>query len=240
LALEETRLKTIGVIGGLSWESTAIYYRLLNETVRSRLGGLHSAKLLVWSFDFAEIEAMQAEGNWVDATRNMEHATRGLVAGGAELLLIASNTMHKMADAVEAAAGVPLLHIADGTGRAIRAAGCQRPALLATGYTMEQDFYRGRLRSQHELEALVPEAADRQTVHRIIYDELCQGVVKPRSKQAYLEVVRRLRDRGADSVILGCTEICMLLQPEDLDCPVFDTTALHASWAIEVAMRADA
>ncbi|HEX2525976.1 MAG TPA: aspartate/glutamate racemase family protein [Geminicoccus sp.] len=230
-------MKTIGVIGGLSWESTAIYYRLLNEEVRARLGGLHSARLLVLSFDFAEIEALQAEEDWEKATRAMEQAAQGLVAGGAELMLIASNTMHKMADAVEAAAGIPLLHIADGTGRAVRAAGCRRPALLATGYTMEQDFYRGRLRTHHELDVLVPDAADRQIVHRIIYDELCQGIVRPESKQVYLDVVARLRVQGADSVILGCTEICMLLSQGDLDCPAFDTTALHARWAVDTALN---
>jgi aspartate racemase len=229
-------MKTIGVIGGLSWESTAIYYRLLNERVRARLGGLHSARLLVWSFDFAEIEALQADGDWAAATRAMEAAARALAAGGADLLLIASNTMHKMADAAEAAAGRPLLHIADATADAIRAAGCRRPARLATAYTMEQDFYLGRLRARHGLEAMVPDAADRQAVHRIIYDELCQGIVRPESKAAYLEVVARLRRAGADSIILGCTEICMLIGQDDVDCPVFDTTKLHAEGAADRAI----
>jgi aspartate racemase len=236
VAAEIFMMKTIGVIGGLSWESTAIYYRLLNERVRARLGGLHSARLLVWSFDFAEIEALQAEGDWAGATRAMEAAARALAAGGADLLLIASNTMHKMADAAEAAAGRPLLHIADATGSAIRAAGCRRPALLATAYTMEQDFYLGRLREHHGLEAMVPDAADRRAVHRIIYDELCQGIVRPESKAVYLDVVARLRRTGADSIILGCTEICMLIGQDDLDCPVFDTTRLHAEGAADRAI----
>ena len=236
MAMEECRLKMIGVIGGLSWESSAIYYRLLNEAVRERLGGLHSARLLLWSFDFAEIEALQAQGDWVGATRAMEQAATGLAAGGADLLLIASNTMHKMAEDVEAAAGLPVLHIADGTGRAIRAGGCRRPALLATAYTMEQDFYRGRLSRGHDLDVIVPDDADRRTVHGIIYDELCRGIVRPQSKAAYLDVVERLRAAGADSVILGCTEICMLLGQDDMDCPVFDTTRLHAQWAVEVAI----
>ncbi|WP_027134511.1 aspartate/glutamate racemase family protein [Geminicoccus roseus] len=229
-------MKMIGVIGGLSWESTAIYYRLLNERVRARLGGLHSARLLLWSFDFAEIEALQAEGNWAGATRAMEAAARALAAGGADLLLIASNTMHKMADQAAAASGLPVLHIADPTGQAIRAAGCRRPALLATAYTMEQDFYLGRLRERHGLDAMVPNEADRRQVHRIIYDELCQGIVRPQSKAAYLEVVRRLRADGADSIILGCTEICMLLGQDDLDCPVLDTTRLHAEHAADLAI----
>lgn len=229
-------MKTIGVIGGLSWESTAIYYRLLNEQVRTRLGGLHSARLLVWSFDFAAIEALQAQGDWQGAADEMARAAHSLKAGGADLLLIASNTMHRMADAVEAAAGLPLLHIADATGAAIRAAGCRRPALLATAYTMEQDFYRGRLEERFGLEVLVPDTEDRAVVHQIIYAELCRGIVDPASKAAYLDVVARLRARGADAVILGCTEICMLLGPADLDCPVFDTTLLHAQAAADLAL----
>ncbi|WP_191061784.1 aspartate/glutamate racemase family protein [Geminicoccus harenae] len=229
-------MRTIGVIGGLSWESSAVYYRLLNEAVRARRGGLASARLLLWSFDFAEIEAMQAEGNWEGATGAMCEAGTRLAAGGADLLLIASNTMHKMADAVAAASGLPLVHIADATGQAIRQTGCRRPALLATAYTMEQDFYRGRLAERFGLDVRVPEAADRQRVHRIIYDELCQGIVRPESKASYLEIIGRLRAAGADSVILGCTEICLLIGQADLDCPVFDTTGLHAEAAVALAL----
>ena len=228
-------MKTIGIIGGLSWESTAIYYRLLNEQVRARIGGLHSARLLMWSFDFAAIEAMQAAGDWAGAGAAMQDAAVRLKAGGADLLLIASNTMHKMFDEVEAVAGLPLVHIADATGAAITAAGCRRPGLLATAYTMEQSFYLGRLRERHHLDALVPNEPDRALVHRIIYDELCRGVVSAESKAVYLEIVARLRAAGADSVILGCTEVGMLLSQADLECPVFDTTVIHAQAAIEWA-----
>jgi aspartate racemase len=229
-------MKTIGLIGGLSWESTAPYYRYLNEGVRDRLGGLHSARLLLWSFDFAEIEALQARGDWAGATRLMEDAARRLATAGAELLVITSNTMHRMADEVEAAAGLPLVHIADATGEAVRAAGVRRPALLATRYTMEQAFYRGRLEDRHGLEPLVPDAEGRELVHRIIYDELCVGVVREESKAAYLDVVEQLRQQGADGVILGCTEVGLLLGPGDVDLPMFDTTRLHVEKALDLAL----
>jgi aspartate racemase len=229
-------MKTIGLIGGLSWESTAPYYRHLNEGVRERLGGLHSARIVLWSFDFAQVEALQAEGDWTAATRLMEDAARRLAGAGAELIVIASNTMHRMADEVEAAAGLPLIHIADATGLAVRAAGLRRPALLATRYTMEQDFYRGRLAARHRVEAMVPDERGRELVHRIIYEELCVGIVRPQSKAAYLEEIERLRRQGADGVILGCTEVGLLLGPEDTDLPVFDTTRLHVEKALDVAL----
>jgi aspartate racemase len=229
-------MKTIGLIGGLSWESTAPYYRHVNEGVRERLGGLHSARIVLWSFDFAQVEALQAEGDWAAATRLMEDAARRLAGAGAELIVIASNTMHRMADEVEAAAGLPLIHIADATGLAVRAAGLRRPALLATRYTMEQDFYRGRLAARHGVEAMVPDERGRELVHRIIYEELCVGIVRPQSKAAYLEEIERLRRQGADGVILGCTEVGLLLGPEDTDLPMFDTTRLHVEKALDVAL----
>jgi len=229
-------IKTIGLIGGLSWESTAIYYRLLNEAVRRRLGGLHSARLLLWSFDFAEIEALQAQGDWAAAAAQMADAARRLAQGGAECLVICSNTMHRMAAEVEAAGALPLLHIADATAAAIKASASRRPLLLATRYTMEQSFYKGRLSERHGIEAMVPGEADRQTIHRIIFEELCRGIIRPESKAAYLEVVARCRARGADGVIFGCTEIGMIVAPEDFDLPVFDTTLLHAEAAIAFAL----
>jgi aspartate racemase len=230
-------VKTIGLIGGLSWESTALYYRHLNELARERLGGLHSARLLLWSFDFAEVEALQAAGDWAGATRLMAEAARRLGAGGAELLVIASNTMHRMADEVAAAVpSLPLVHIADATAEALLAAGVRRPALLATRYTMEQDFYKGRLRDRHGIGAAVPDEAGRELVHRIIYEELCRGVVRDESKAAYLRVVDDLRREGADGVILGCTEVVMLVGQADTDLPVFDTTRLHCQRALELAL----
>jgi aspartate racemase len=228
-------VKTIGLIGGLSWESTAIYYRLLNETVRRRFGGLHSARLLLWSFDFAEIEALQARGDWAAATALMADAARRLERAGADCLVICSNTMHRMAREVEAATALPLIHIADATAAAIRASPSRRPLLLATRYTMEQPFYKARLAERHGIEALIPDDAGRTTVHRIIYEELCQGIVRPESKAAYLEVVARGRAQGADGVIFGCTEVGMILAPGDFDIPVFDTTLLHAEAAIAFA-----
>ena len=229
-------MRTIGVIGGLSWESTALYYRFLNERARERLGGLHSARLLLWSFDFAEVERLQAEGDWEGATALMADAARRLAAGGADLLVIASNTMHRMADAVETAGGVPLIHIADATATAARGLGVTRPALLATRYTMEQPFYKGRLRERHGLDAIVPDAGGRELVHRVIYEEPCLGVVRPELKRAYLDIVAGLRRQGADGVILGCTEVGMLIGPDDIDLPVLDTARLHAEAAVDAAL----
>jgi aspartate racemase len=229
-------MKTLGLIGGMSWESTAIYYRLLNEGARDRLGGLHSAQLLLWSFDFAEIETLQADGDWDGATARMVDAAKRLAAGGAAALLICTNTMHRMADQVQAAVDVPLLHIADATAEAIKAGTARRPALLATRYTMEQEFYKGRLRDRHGIDALVPDEAGRERVHRIIYDELCRGIIRPESKAVYLAEIDRLRAAGADSVIFGCTEVGMLIAQADLDLPVFDTTVIHAERALDFAL----
>ncbi|MEJ1157704.1 aspartate/glutamate racemase family protein [Prosthecomicrobium sp. N25] len=229
-------MKTLGLIGGMSWESTAIYYRLLNEGARDRLGGLASAEILLWSFDFRGIAERQAAGDWAGLGRMMVEAGRRLEAGGAAALVICTNTMHKLAPEVEAGVGIPLVHIADATAAAILATPCRRPALLATRYTMEQDFYRGRLADRHGIACVVPDEADRALVHRVIYEELCRGIVKPESKAAYLEVVGRLRRAGADGVIFGCTEVGMILQQADLDVPAFDTTAIHAAAALDVAL----
>jgi aspartate racemase len=230
-------MKTLGLIGGMSWESTAIYYRLLNEIVRERLGGLHSAKLLLWSFDFAEIAERQHVGDWEGAGVLLVEAARKLEAGGAEGLVICTNTMHKLADDVQAAVSIPLIHIADATGRAVVDAGVRRPALLATRFTMEQDFYKGRLADRYGLQPVVPDQTGRDMVHRVIYDELCQGIVKADSHAAYVgEVGRMRRDAQVDGVIMGCTEITMLIGQGDFDIPVFDTTRIHAEAAVDFAL----
>lgn len=228
--------KVIGLIGGMSWESSAEYYRIINERVRDRLGGLRSARCLMWSFDFAEIEALQHAGRWDDATALLIDAARRLERGGADVLVICTNTMHRMAEEVQAAVGVPLLHIADPTAERIRAAGLRRVGLLGTAFTMEQDFYKGRLTARHGLEVLVPGDEDRALVHRVIYDELVQGRVEPASREAYRAVIARLVERGAEAVILGCTEIMLLVRPEDSPVPLYDTTAIHAEAAVDVAI----
>jgi aspartate racemase len=207
---------------------------LLNEIVRERLGGLHSAKLLLHSFDFAEIAERQHHGDWDGAGALLADAARKLEAGGAEGLLICTNTMHKLADQVQAAVSIPLVHIADATAVAVKGAGVGRPALLATRFTMEQDFYKGRLADKYGLSPVVPDAAGRGMVHRVIYDELCQGIVTDASKTAYIEEAERLRrEEAADSIIMGCTEITMLIGERDFDIPVFDTTRIHAEAAVE-------
>ena len=229
-------MKTIGLIGGMSWESTATYYRTLNELARQRQGGLHSAEILLWSFDFAEIEALQAAGDWHGATERMVGAAKRLERGGADCMLICTNTMHMMYDTVQASVSVPVLHIADAAAAAIKAAACRRPLLLATAYTMEQDFYTGRLSDKHGLDVMVPNAPDRADVHRIIYEELCQGEIKPASKVRYLEIADAAFARGADSVVFGCTEVGLLLAARDFTVPTFDTTLLHAAAATDYAM----
>ena len=228
-------MRALGLIGGVSWESTAIYYRLLNTMTRERLGGLHSARLILWSVDFADIAARQSAGEWDSLTASMVDAAGRLEAAGAEAVVICANTMHKMADEVAAAVGVPLLHVADATAQAVRAAGSARPILLATRYTMEQAFYRDRLEA-NGVTAVIPDQAGRDRVHAIIYDELCQGIVRPESKAVLLDEIARLRGRGGDGVILGCTELGMILSAGDLDIPVFDTTVLHARRAVDFAL----
>jgi aspartate racemase len=229
-------VRLLGLIGGMSWESTAVYYRLLNELARQRLGGLHSARLLLWSVDFAEIAELQHRGAWDAAGDRLAEAGQRLESAGAEILVLCTNTMHKLAGRLESAVGVPLLHIADPTGAALVEAGCRRPALLATRFTMEEPFYAERLMARFGLEPIVPDAAGRTMVHGVIYEELCRGVVRAESKARYLAEIELLRAAGADSVILGCTEIGMLIGQDDLDLPVFDTTRLHAEAAMGFAL----
>lgn len=229
-------MKLLGLIGGMSWESSAHYYRLINQGVRDARGATASAKCLLWSFDFSEIEALQHAGDWARLEALMCDAGQRLAGAGAEALVICTNTMHLMADAVEAAAGVPLLHIADPTGAAVRAAGIARVGLLGTAFTMEQDFYRGRLTERHGLDVLIPEAEDRALVHRVIYEELVAGQVRAESREAYRQVIARLVDRGAGGVILGCTEIMLLVGAADSAVPLFDTTTLHAKAAVQLAL----
>jgi aspartate racemase len=229
-------MKMIGLIGGMSWESSAEYYRILNQGVRDRLGPTASARCLLWSFDFSEIERLQHDGDWPALTDRMIDAARRLETAGADVLIICTNTMHRMAESVQEAVPVPLLHIADPTAERIKAAGLHRIGLLGTAFTMEQDFYKGRLADKHALDVLVPGEADRATVHRIIYEELVAGIVTPASRDAYREIIARLVARGAEAVILGCTEIMLLVGPGDSTVPLFDTTAIHAEAAIELAL----
>jgi aspartate racemase len=229
-------VKTLGLLGGMSWESTALYYREINERVAERLGGHHSAEILLASVDFEPIVAMQASGDWDGAARVLGSRGRALADAGAELLVLCTNTMHRVAAEIERAAGIPLLHIADPTGDALVADGHRRVGLLGTRFTMEQAFYRDRLADAFGLEVLTPGPEDRDLVHRVIYDELVHGVVRDESREAYRGVVQRLVDAGADSVILGCTEITMLIGGDDSPVPVFDTTALHARAAVDRAL----
>ncbi|MFJ9446199.1 aspartate/glutamate racemase family protein [Kitasatospora sp. NPDC101235] len=228
-------MKTVGLIGGMSWESTAEYYRLLNRLTRERLGGLHSARLVLYSVDFAQIERLQAAGRWEEAGEVLADAARSLEAAGADLLLICTNTMHKVADQVAAAVSVPLLHLADTTAAAVRATGLRRVGLLGTAFTMEQDFYRGRL-AAGGLDVLAPRADSRALVHRVIYEELCVGQVREESRAAYRRVIGELVAGGAEGIVLGCTEIELLIRPEDSPVPVFPTTRLHAEAAVEAAL----
>ncbi len=228
-------MKTIGMLGGMSWESTVPYYRIVNEVVRERLGGLHSAKVLLHSVDFEEIEACQAQGRWDDSAQILARAAQGLEAAGADFLVICTNTMHKVAEQIEAGLHIPLLHIADATVQALREQGIARVALLGTQYTMEQDFYKQRIAAAG-IEVLVPPAQERAIVHRVIYEELCRGEVRQASRQAYLRIIDGLAARGAQGVILGCTEIGGLIRQQDTALPVFDTTRIHAQQAALYAL----
>ncbi|MDD2880924.1 MAG: aspartate/glutamate racemase family protein [Rhodoferax sp.] len=236
-------LKTLGLIGGMSWESTVPYYREINQTVKAQLGGLHSAKLILFSVDFAEIEHLQATGQWDAAGALLADVAQKLEAAGADALVLCTNTMHKVAGTISAAVNIPLLHIADPTAQAIKQAGHSVVGLLGTRFTMEQDFYRARLEKDHGLTVLTPPQADRDLVHQIIYEELCLGEVRDTSRQAYLRVIANLQAQGAQAIILGCTEIALLVQPHDCELPLFDTTALHARsaalWALADTMTAN-
>lgn len=229
-------MRTIGLIGGMSWESTAEYYRIINERIKERLGGLHSARIVLYSVDFAEVEALQETGNWEQATTLMVEAGLRVRAAGADFIVICTNTMHRMADDIERQTSLPVLHIADATARTVVAAGIHAVGLLGTRYTMEQDFYRGRLETDHGLRVLVPEEDDRSFVHEVIYGELCLGITRDDSRHRYRDIIDRLVRRGAEAVILGCTEIGLLIGPADTGTRLFDTTRIHAVDAADFAL----
>jgi aspartate racemase len=229
-------MKVIGLIGGMSCESTAHYYKRLNDRVRAHLGGLHSAEILMWSVDFAPVAQMQDENRWQEAGAHLARIARRLEQAGAEVLVLATNTMHKVAETIQASTSIPLIHIADATAERIQNAGKRKPALLATRFTMEQEFYTGRLREKFGLDVVVPDEAERALVHQIIYDELCIGRVTEASRQAFVDVAQRLERRGADSLILGCTEVGMLLDEGNAPLPIFDTTLIHADAAVDFAL----
>jgi aspartate racemase len=229
-------MRVIGLIGGMSWESSAEYYRIVNEAVKERLGGLHSARVAMYSVDFDEVEACQREDRWADAAGVLSDAAQRVERAGAACLLLCTNTMHRLADELQAAVGIPLLHIADATADAVREAGISKVGLLGTRYTMEQAFYRGRLEDRFGLQVVVPGEADREQVNRVIYEELCRGKVLDDSRRAYLSVIDRMKAEGAEGVILGCTEIPLLIRPDDVDLPVFDTTRIHALKAVSFSL----
>ena len=229
-------MKKIGLLGGMSWESTALYYTQINELVKEKLGGLHSAKIAMVSVDFQEIEVLQHAGQWDATGEILSTAAKQVENAGADFLLICTNTMHKVAPQIEAAIDIPLLHIADATANRIKADGIQNIGLLGTRFTMEEDFYAGRLRDEHGLNVILPSSIDREIVHRVIYEELVLGIVRDESRQEYLRIMEALRAQGAEGVIEGCTEIVMLVQQEHTDIPLFDTTSIHAEAAVEIAL----
>ena len=229
-------MKTIGLIGGMSWESSVEYYRIINEATRDALGGLHSAKSIMYSVEFAEIEALQHAGRWDEAARILVAAAQSLEKGGAEFALICTNTMHKLYDEVQEKIKIPLLHIADATAEVIKAGGFSKVALLGTRFTMEEDFYKGRLIKKYDLEVIVPSTNEREEVHRVIYEELCAGKIMASSRQQYAGIINRIIGQGAQGVILGCTEIGLLVKPEDSSVPLFDTAEIHAKAAVKYAL----
>ncbi len=229
-------MKTIGLIGGMSWESTVEYYRLINEEVHRRLGGFHSAKCVLVSVDFAEVETLQHEGRWAEAGEAMVAAARQVQHAGAECLILCTNTMHIAAAVIQKEVDLPFLHIADATAQLIRTQGLVKIGLLGTRFTMEEDFYQGRLREVYGLSVLTPDAEDRGMVHQIIYEELVQGIIRPGSRQIYCEIIQKLVDQGAQGIILGCTEIGLLIGPADSPVPVFDTTRIHALSAVDYSL----
>ena len=226
-------MKTIGLLGGMSWESTALYYKSINEGIKARLGGLHSAKISLYSVNFEEIEKLQHQGNWDETSVILSNAAKSVEAGGADFLLICTNTMHKVASEIEAAISIPILHIADATAERLLTDGVKKVGLLGTRFTMEQDFYKSRLTEKFGIEVLVPNDDDRTVVHDVIYKELCLGEIKSSSKEQYLEIVKRLHEQGAEAVIMGCTEINLLIGQQDTSVPLYDTTAIHAEEAVK-------
>ena len=229
-------MKTIGLIGGMSWESSMTYYRIINETTRARLGGLHSAKSIMYSVDFGEIEALQHQGNWDDLVTRMINVARNVEKGGADFVIICTNTMHKMAEDVQNHITIPLLHIADATAAKIKSRGMQTVALLGTRFTMEENFYKGRLIRNYGLEVMIPPTDAMQIVHDVIYNELCVGEIRESSKKQYVNIMERLMENGAEGIILGCTEIGLLVQDQDCRVPLFDTARIHAEAAVEYAL----
>jgi len=230
-------MKTIGLIGGMSWESSIEYYRIINQTTREKLGGLHSAKSLMYSVEFAEIENLQHQNRWDDAANILINAARSLEKGGADFALICTNTMHKLYDEVQDQIQIPLLHIADATAEAIKSRGTDKIGLLGTRFTMEEDFYKARLIEKYDLEVIIPTSGEMDQVHRVIYDELCAGIIEQSSKQIYVDIIKRLITAGAQGIILGCTEIGLLVKPEDSSVPLFDTTEIHAKAAVSFALK---
>ena len=230
-------MKTIGLLGGMSWESTTSYYRIINEKIKHRLGGLHSAQVVLYSLDFQDIEDLQHRGRWEEAADILVEGARRIESAGADFLLICTNTMHKVASRVESGVGIPLLHIADATGQRIIDQGFKKVALLGTRFTMEQAFYRGRLEERFDLEVLVPDEAERQLVHRVIYDELCLGSIQQTSREHFVGIIGGLAARGAEAVILGCTEIALLVDQKNSPVPLLDTTRIHAIGAVDEALR---
>jgi len=232
-------VKTIGLIGGMSWESSIEYYRIMNEMTKAKLGGLHSGKSIMVSVDFAEIEILQHQGRWAEAAEILMEAAKDLENGGADFIVLCTNTMHKVADELEASVKIPLLHIADATAQRVKDSGIQKIGLLGTRFTMEEEFYKGRLSRKYGLNVSIPNAAEREIVHRVIYEELVLGKIVPRSKEQYLGIMERMVDQGAEGIILGCTEIGLLIHQEDSEVPLFDTTRIHAEAAVEYALRAE-
>ena len=230
-------MKTIGLIGGMSWESSSEYYRIINETVRERLGGLHSAECIMYSADFEEIENLQHQGKWEELTKLMLNFAQKLEGAGADFIVICTNTMHKMAEEVENNTNIPLLHIADATAEKIIEKGLRKLGLLGTNFTMEEDFFKKRLEEKYNIEVIIPSQNDRRIIDSVIYNELCLGIIKQSSKEKYKEVINRLISDGADGVILGCTEIPLLVSQGDVEMPVFDTTTIHARSAVEFALK---
>lgn len=229
-------MKTIGLLGGMSWESTELYYRLINETVKLKLGGLHSAKIILHSVDFAEIEALQHQGDWNKTAEILASAAQGLEKAGADFIVICTNTMHLVAPQIQEAIEIPLLHIADATAEQIKAEKIRKIGLLGTAFTMEENFYKGQLEEKYNLDVVVPDREDRNTIHKIIYEELCLGIVSEESRNKYLLIMKKLVDKGAEAIILGCTEITLLVKPEHTDIKLFDTTAIHGVKAVEYAL----
>jgi len=230
-------MKTIGLLGGMSWESTLSYYKTINKGVKKRLGGLHSADIALYSVDFDPIEKLQHEGNWDGTAEILAEAARRVEAAGADFLLICTNTMHKVAPQVQNAINIPLVHIADATAEVLKSQGIKKVGLLGTAFTMEQDFYKGRLTDRYGLDVIVPDANDRSFIHRVIYEELCRGTVTAEAKEGYLHIIDRLAADGAEAVILGCTEIGLLVRQDDTQVRLFDTTAVHAQAAVEASLR---